>query len=298
LLSKIQYNNYEPGEFSDDADRTFDQTVQLIESFPWEPQRDHLQVSLTNPSVTLQDNEGNYLKLALYYNGKFVLHYFNIQQELYNKSLNRYTEAYPYLQSFYNIHPFDTSDFHLENTWLQHNRVHFADKDFHYQVTPKVMRSYLLGTSWINFALTLFMIGLFFTHLSAYPVLAIISPYIFFLGGGINLILFFNYNRHVKGKLLIMSKGNDIFYFGPEENPTRFDKKEIEMSTRFQARGSKNPTSSFAWVKITFKNGQALAIPNLLIDDSDLMNKLSGFPNDIVQKTWPSIPRAFSALSV
>jgi hypothetical protein len=85
LNTKIQHGNFEPGEFVDIKPRTYEETIACINNFPWESEREHLVVSLTNPSVTIEKPIDNFLKFALFYNGKFVLHYFNDQHELYTK---------------------------------------------------------------------------------------------------------------------------------------------------------------------------------------------------------------------
>lgn len=297
LLSKLQYNNFEPGEFTGREPRSYEQTIALIGSFPWEDQRDHLRVSLTNPSVSIQDNKGNFLKLALYYNGRFVLHFFTPEKRLYTKSFSHYEETYPYIRAFFDHHPFQTMDLKQEITWGQTNLIHFADKDFRYFLTPKKIRAYLFRTSSISFALTLFLVGLSLWHPSQWIVsLFVFLPVIFFIGGGLNLLLFANYYRYSKDMILVMSKGNPQFSFGPMEGPESYDKKDILGVRQYVANGSKNPVSDFAWVEIGLKNGQSLIIPNLLIDDADLVNKLDGLPMQRIARGWPSIIPAASAL--
>ena len=87
LNTKIQHINFEPGEFVDIKKRTYEETISCIDNFHWENERDHLQISLTNPSVTIESDINNFLKFGVFYNGKFVLHYFNGYKELYTKRL-------------------------------------------------------------------------------------------------------------------------------------------------------------------------------------------------------------------
>ena len=75
MHTKIQFKNFEPGEFTSEKDRTADETIDLITSFPWKNERDHLVVSLTNPGITIEGTKNDFLKLSPYYNGKYVLHY-------------------------------------------------------------------------------------------------------------------------------------------------------------------------------------------------------------------------------
>jgi hypothetical protein len=298
LITKIQYNNFETGEFTEEKERTLEQTIQLTEAFPWEQQRKDLRVSPTNPSITLQAPDGSFLKLALYYNGKFVLYFLDPAKKLYAKSFFSYAETYPYIRKFIEQQTFDPVGFLYQRTWPSHNLIHFADKDFHYQLTDKSAFNYLLATSWFSFAFTLALTGVMIAHpFTPLLFLFVMIPMIFFIGGGINLLLFANYYHYCKGKLLFISKGHDIFYYGAPDNPETFDKKNITLITYHQARGSKNPAGPFTWVNIEFNDARKLVIPNLLIDSSDLINKLVGFQDHLTQATSPFIPRDVSAPS-
>ena len=94
LTFKIQYNTFEINEFVEERERTFEEVVELIEQFPWELQRDNIRIELTNLSITLHGKSGDYLKLALYYKGKFVLRYFDREGKLYSKGFYDLKESY------------------------------------------------------------------------------------------------------------------------------------------------------------------------------------------------------------
>ena len=66
LVTKIQYNNFETGEFSEVRERTYEETVDLIEHFPWNKQREKLVIDLTNPSVTIEGGDNDFLKFAVF----------------------------------------------------------------------------------------------------------------------------------------------------------------------------------------------------------------------------------------
>ena len=103
LTTKIQHRNLKPGEFVDIKPRTYEETIACINNFPWENEREHLIVSLTNLSVTIESPINNFLKLALFYNGKFVLHFFNDQHELYTKSFYQKQDAFPYIKNYFKV---------------------------------------------------------------------------------------------------------------------------------------------------------------------------------------------------
>jgi hypothetical protein len=291
LTSKIQHRNFEIGEFVEEKQRSFEESIALIENFPWEEERKKILISLTNPSITFQGKNNDYLKLALYYNGKFVLHYFDQQQTLFTKSFFAIKDSYKYIKAFFELPAFDYSEFRKENTLFQSNLKHFVSQDFRYEVNSKVIKRYLFSTSSINFGLGLFYIFLF-TIKTNFPTnligITILLLLIIIMGGGLNLILFFNYYSYARNKTLRMSKGNDIFYFGEKGNPAKYDKKEIIRFVTSKVRNNKSPISGFAVVTIELKNGIDIQIPNLLVDDLALENKLDGIPG-VIKNRFPLV---------
>lgn len=173
LLSKVQHKNFEIGEFNCQGQRTYDETIELIEKFPWEEERKNIAVSLTNPSITIEGKNEDFLKLALFYNGKFVLHYFNADQVLFTKSFTNIKDSYSYIESFFEEKDFDVNEFKKENTWMQHNLQHFVTQDFHYTANKESIKKFLISTSGINFTISIILIGIFlFTHGDrAWPVI-------------------------------------------------------------------------------------------------------------------------------
>jgi hypothetical protein len=291
LTSKIQYKNFEIGEFVEEKKRSFEESIELIERFPWEEERGKIVINLTNPSITFEGRNNDYLKLALFYNGKFVLHYFDQKQTLFTKSFFGIKDSYKYIKAFFELPIFGYSEFRKENTIFQSNLKHFVSQNFCYEVTPKVIKRYLFSTSSINFGLGIFFI-LLFTFKSNFHINPIGIFFalllIMILGGGVNLILFFNYYSYANDKVLIMSKGNNIFYFGVKDNPVKYDKTEIIRFVTSQVRNNKSPVSGFAVVTLELKNGTDIQIPNILVDDLALANKLYFIPN-VIKNRFPLI---------
>ena len=83
FISKLQHKTYEKGEFSDEKVRSLDETIKLIKTFPWDAERTLTDVQLTGPSVTIRDEDINYLKVGLYFNGKYCLYYLDSDNHLY-----------------------------------------------------------------------------------------------------------------------------------------------------------------------------------------------------------------------
>ena len=281
LISKIQYKNFEAGEFVEVQERSYDDTIKLIENFPWNKQRDKIVIDLTNPSITIEGKNNDFLKYALFFNQKYVIHYFNVAQILFTKSFVDLRGGYEYIKRYFDQPMLDTTDFKEESTWLQHNLKHFVTQDFNYILTKKSIRNYLLSTSGMNFCLSIvfliFVLSKGLNSINFIGVMVILLA-MFIIGGGIHLMVFFNYYNYVKDKILIMSKGNDNFYFGNIDSPVKYDKRDILQYTTIRSRGSRNQFSGFAIILIEFKNGTVLKIPNLLVDYTSLEQKLFEYP--------------------
>jgi hypothetical protein len=280
LTSKVQFNNFEVGEFVEEKKRNYEETIDLIEKFPWNKQREKIIIELTNPSITIEGQDNHYLKLAVFFNGKFVLHYLDNEQVLFTKSFVDLIDTYKYLEKYF-TKTFDTTDFKKQNTWLKHNLNHFISQDFKYTVTSQTVKKFLWSTSAISFAYSLFVILLFLfkggIRINEIGIVTILLS-MFLIGGGLNLILFLNYYNYVKDKILIMSKGNDTFYFGKISSPTKFNKSEIVQVTTIQSRSYKSPINAFAVVIIKLRDDTIIKIPNLLIEHFNLEQKLYKYP--------------------
>ena len=148
LISRLQYKNFESGEFIEIAERNYDETIELIEKFPWNDQRDKIVIDLTNPSVTIEGKNNDFLKVALFFNQKYVLHYFDENQVLYTKSFTNLKDGYEWINNFFIQSKFDTNELKKETTWLQHNLKHFVTQNFRYVLTTKSARNLLAVYKW------------------------------------------------------------------------------------------------------------------------------------------------------
>ena len=299
LISKVQYKNFEPGEFTDRQQRNYEQTIALIEQFPWDKERDHLVVSLTNPSVTIEGPFGDFLKLALYYHDKFVLYYYNEGKQLYTASFAHYPDAYPAIRSFYENPSAVPDGFKLENTWMQHNGIHFQDGNFHYAMNPLKIFPWAIAAAFMCllflFSLLQFILGPPGRSTSIWPLLIILPLLVLFYGGRL-LLLFLNHYRSAKGKILILSKGKDLFFYGPRDEPLPFHKKDILKVVTYGRRG-RNGYPMLTKVVIDFKDGQSLNISCMMLQRDTFVSKFPECPKEDIQITFSFIPAAASALS-
>jgi hypothetical protein len=291
LVSKIQYNNFEAGEFIEEKERSFEETIELIENFPWKAQREKIVVDLTNPSITIQGKNNDYLKLAVYFNGKFVVYYLDQKNALFKKAIFSIKDAYPLIAEFFKSSCFSIGMLRKENTVFRNNLKHFSTQEFCYELTKDSIIRYLLSTSSISFVFTIVMLLLFLLKPSAqinFIGALVLVLIIFFIGGGLNLILFFNYYKYAKDLVLIMSKGNEAFLFGEKEHPRQYNKSDIIQVTVSKVNSSRHPVSSFVVVTLELKSSPSLEIPNLLIDEYMLLNKLDGIPR-VDKNRFPTI---------
>ena len=272
LTSKIQHYNFEEGEFVEEKKRSYAEVIEIIEEFPWELEREFLVVDLTNPSVSISGLNFDYLKLSLYYNGKFVLHYFDRDDVLYSKSFFDIKDSHRYISEFFQD-KLTLSDFRKQNTWLQKNKPHFESADFVYTVTAERVKKYLWSTSAISFAGSIFMVFLFVGKQVNMIMIGVFLFFFFTVGGAFNLILFFNYYFYTKDKILSMSKANDMFYYGNKAAPILYDKKDI-IEVKIIQLHHRTGVGGFALCKITMSDGKTLKIPNIFIGEDYLINKL------------------------
>ena len=297
LVSKIQYKNYEPGEFTEEKERTYEDTIHLIENFPWQQQRDHLIVSPTGPSITIESGLGEYLKLAPYYEGKFVLYYLDATGNLYTKSFPTYQGSFPLIQSFFEQR-LTTGELKLEQHWPHGKLIHFRDMDFHY--SPKVPG--ILITIALFAALCLFLLtsvwGLLLTRVLPKPQVYIV-PLIFFLLLSFLLVriaLLINYYL-ARNKSLVLSGGNDIFYYGPAGNQQQFDKKDIREIVVYGSGSRRLEIDGFIRVEMQSVTTPFIYIPYMVLHKSQLLHKLAGYPQKEKFSFFPFIPLSASTPS-
>lgn len=302
-IVKLQYRNYEPGEFTDRQPRTFEETIRLIGSFPWEDQRDNLKAGLTGPSVTIEGEYHRYLKLALYYHGSFILYYLDDSNRLYSKSFPQLQDAFPWLQSFFDDNLLDTSLLEPQPSWMQGKLKHFADATFHYSVNrPRI----LLLNAFLGFCVALLIaVEIILVKKTIENSLLFLIPTGLFLLIALlmatTLAMSINHYRYASGKELILSSGNPVFYYGTIGSPEQWNKKDILSITYFGATDARSGKyGTFYRILIRTAGSpqpRTLFLPSILIPDNVLPAKFPAVKIDYKQKTFPFIPPSASTPS-
>jgi hypothetical protein len=270
FISKLQHNTYEKGEFSDEQPRNLDEAIQLIKDFPWDLERPLTDIQLTGPSVTIQDDDINYLKLGLYFGGKFCVYYLDKDNHLYEYHAADIDAAEKLVADFFNK-TLDLSVFekHFFNIG---NQPHFITNNFIYKVKPS--RVFML------IALLLVYIGLFISFAASIPS---DTPFILYpcfliliIGGFILYTIFLAIQN--RSLYLQISRGSNLFYFGKDaQNILAYEKLSIENIVIYDNNDRRGFRLDFnKKIEVKFRNGDYLIIPNILISSYDFLSKFSG----------------------
>ncbi len=291
-MSKVQYLNYEPGEFVEEKERTKQEVIELAESLPWEKQREHIQIDITCPSITIQNGSLSYLKLALYYNGRFVLYFFD-GESLYTKSLSGYKEAFATFDYYFEKQSVNLAEFKKENLLFKHVVQHFVSKDFTYIVNKKRVVDFLLESSVVGLAFSIAVLIITVFNISYIPVPFFIFIFLALFGAlGINILLVNNYYPYVKKRMLKIAKGQDIFWFGDIGNMVQYNKKDVyKVAFSFPYRHSsgrpRTAFNRFAIYTIYFNNAQHITFNSLLIGTDEMGNKFTIDLREEINRTIP-----------
>jgi hypothetical protein len=278
FTSKVQHKTYEKGEFSDEKERSLTETIELINTFPWDKERTLIDIQLTGPSVTIVDEYVNYLKIGLYFNGKYCLYYLDRDNHLYEYHTAEMAMVNKLVTDFFND-SLDLSTFekHLFNIG---NKAHFETCYFEY--SEKLWRILML-TSFLLFYGVLFIIidsvlifkpAPLFLGLIFWPASAI---YYYFL-----FKIYYNAFAN-RDSYLQISRGNDTFSFGYSiETIKTYNKADIKEIVSYETRGSRNPNMVEVF-EITFQNGDIIKFTNMLIGGTDFYSKfVDGMGNSTI----------------
>jgi hypothetical protein len=267
LTSKVQYSNFEKGEFTDIAPRTFEEVKKQIIDYPWEEQRHGASVELTCPSVTIEQNYDSFLKLGPYFNGKYCL-YLCENHQVYEKVCTTLEDSFDFIYSYFldnNIR----QEFE-KSTSLSNPTGHFATGTFEYRVDRERILWFLSFPVLVPLLpFSMLIIGLLFnsSHAPGFLVMGFFLLLMIIMGGG-NLCLFVNYYRHCKNQVISISKGSDTFYFGEEDAYRVYNKKDISEIRLYEYKNTRSAWTEYNVYEIEFKNGEQLRFPSLLLKNS------------------------------
>ena len=278
FTSKLQHNTYEIGEFSEEQTRTLEETLTLIKTFPWDAERHLTDIQLTGPSVTIINENGDYLKVSLYFNGKFCLYFLDHSGHIYEYHAPDMETACGLVTDYFNgtlnLQKFDK---HLIDVGA---RKHFKSKNFDYTVN----HTSFYVSLFVFMALMLFMVVVLI------PVIikdgAVIISIAFAVATIVIVAAAINwFKTYLKSKnmFLHLSKGNNIFRLGEKDAINTYNKADIKAITISNV--AKN--QKLAIYNITFNNDTSIRFSGLLIPHYDFINKFPGIDFEYTGNKWP-----------
>lgn len=279
FISKVQHDTYEKGEFSDEKERTLEETIELVKSFPFDAERNFTDIQLTGPSVTIQDEYLNYLKVGLYFNGKLCVYYLDNDNHLYKCYVLSVDDACNLATDFFNG-TLDLTKFekHLFNIG---SRKHFENGNFDYTINQS--RFYMRFIFTLLFCLPFPFFGVCLTYVNApilvklflIPICFIITCQFIFA-----LLLIIGYYLKSKNIFLHLSSGADSFKFGIGDEVKEYIKSDIIDITIYWCHQSRRIIlfdTVFNVVEVKFNDNSIIEFPGFLIDQFLIQKK---FPNN------------------
>lgn len=271
LASKVQYKNFETGEFNNIAFRTVEETIDLLEKFPWNEQRNLTSVDLTCPSITIEHSSGSFLKIGHYFNAKYCLYSLTKNRILRSRVITNLHDCYPIISDFYS--GIDLLADSEKSYFVFNPGKYFVTRSFEYTLTAgRIFNFLLFPTGFLTLlALAILTVGFSFSSYTTLGTSVAIGFFMVF--NGCNIYLFFNYYFFTKNWYLKISKGNDRFFWGMKNNVKEYSKTDIESINQFKNPAPRNPWNDNIIYKIRFKDGEQIQFPNLLIGETDFHNK-------------------------
>jgi hypothetical protein len=279
FISKLQHKSYEKGEFSEEQERTLEETLSLIKTFPWDEERPLTDVQLTGPSVTIQNKNGEYLKVGLYFNGKFCLYFLNKGNHVYEYHAPDIDGACGFVSDYFN-NQLDLQKFEKHLFDISANK-HFENKDFDYTINLYDFYLRLILTTGLSLfivTLTIFIIIkspslLIIVLFISLSFLTLIAPYITL-----------KFYLRSKNMVLHISKGHEEFQFGDIDEVQTYLKSDITKISIYGSRNSKG-SHSFNIIEIHFKDETQIEFPGWLIDPFLLESKFQNINLNFIQKS-------------
>jgi len=269
FISKLQYKTCEDGEYYDEKVRDLQETIELINNFPWAREQ-YADVDLTGPSITINDEAGNYLKAGIYFGGKYSLYYFDAKRNYYEKKNVNIDFVYDKVNEFF-AGKIDMQNFE-KNRFAIGLKRYFVTNPFEYCIT--FMDAFLLTIFWDVWFIMFAAISIIFNVLKPIEPFGLIPlTVMLFLGG----VLFHIFERYYKkrNQYLRISRGNAEVLFGDSKNDIKiYNKAEIEKILHYVDNASRSPNLCEVF-EIVFKDGTSIVFSNMLISDSTLMSKFS-----------------------
>jgi len=278
FISKLQYTDSEIGEFFDEQVRDLDSTIKLINDFPWQYQRRYIDNNYTGPSVTIQNEHNDYLKVSIHNGSEFWLLLLK-SARLYEYPIENLfsleeviTQVTLFFSSLTNISEFKKLRFEL------FIKRHFISKPFIYR------RSVLLAIvqSWLYllfFAFNIFVTtGIFLNvinHPSFLPWLLLpLAITVYILRCLVLIVIKFTQYRN---SYIQISETRNEFVFSHKGLAKTYHKTDIKKIITHTVKNYKSPSASFVAYEIYFKDESFIKFSNLLFGGFTVADKFNKY---------------------
>ncbi len=280
LISKLHYQGYETGEFSDVAARSLEETNALIKNYPWEEECAVTSVGLAAAGMVIEDGSANYLKIGNYFHSRYCLYLYTNSGKYFIRIVATIEEALAIADNFFNGKDIQAD---LSREYDLGIKKHFVSKDFIYKVTGLRILKFMLFTIILTVPFTLLLVLCIGTPLFVFTFFV----WLFFCG--INWLLFINYFLQSRSLFLKVSEGQNKFLFGTRRSYKEYSKEDIDRLTVYACTGGSRGPSwfSFQVYKILFKNGTEIRFTSLLISSFKARWKFGNVPVTEVRKFFP-----------
>ncbi len=271
LLSKVQYKNYETGEFTDIRERSVSEIINLVNNYPWLQQCHLVAVSLTAPSVSIERGDNAILKISHYYHDKFSIYLLNSDGKSLKTHVEHLEDCTAVITQFCE-NTLDETTF--ETNHVYHAERHFITAQFIYRVKTGSFTASLALFSILPVAATFltalvlsagFQEGKKPAMIFAMVLSAVTSSALAFMVIK-GWMIYFNHLNYAKDQFLELSKGKDEFTFGTNNVNKTYNKQDIDHINIYRTKSSKQIWSRLNITEIVFKNGEQIKISGLIIE--------------------------------
>jgi hypothetical protein len=269
FTSKLQYKTSEKGEYFDEKTRNLEDTIELIKSFPWEKER-YADVELTGPSITIKDERGNYLKVGIYYGGRFSLYYLDPKRNFYKYYQINIDKVFVMVTDFFNgqidLQKFDRHRFALNA------KSYFVTDSFEYRI--KAWKVVLLTIFWDMYFIPLLAFSIISNFIKVVEPMGFILIIIACLLAIIPVSIFLNAYKN-RNQYLKISRGESTFQFGDSKTGIIvYNKSDIKKIVNYVDKASRSP-NMIEVIEIIFNDDSSIIFTNMLISCITLNYKFS-----------------------
>ena len=259
FISKLQYKTCEEGEFYDEQPRTLEETLTVINSFPWLQER-FAEVDLIGPSVTIASENREFLKIGIHYGGTFHLYYLAKNNNLYERFPINIDDVKDTVTDFFKgnlkLHQLEKQSFSF------FKRRRFITRTFQYTITTG--RNLWMINTWLIFSvlpLILLIFGLIRSEFLLASTMALVAMFF----GALSANQFFKFYNH-RHRHLYITRGNDIFIYGEDETERlEYSKADIKKIIHYYPTNTR--ANSIEFYDIIFNDNNSIRFSNILISN-------------------------------